>query len=102
MAPTISLSGTFSLSMIIDIGIISIGVMDMMVETMPVGACCTANSESETPMNGPKNDPIEICFMAFLSIKAEPNFPQFLESVITIEKPIIAAIILICVAAIGL
>lgn len=39
MAPKISLGTTFSLSMIIEIGIISIGVIDMIVETMPVGAC---------------------------------------------------------------
>ena len=39
MAPKISLGNTFSLSKIIDIGIISIGVIDMIVETMPVDAC---------------------------------------------------------------
>jgi hypothetical protein len=39
MAPKISLGTTFSLSMIIEIGIISIGVIAMIVETMPVGAC---------------------------------------------------------------
>jgi len=37
--PNISLGNTFSLNIIIDTGINSIGVIDVIVETMPVGAC---------------------------------------------------------------
>lgn len=39
IAPSISFLYTFSLKTIIDKGIISIGVMEVMVETIPVGAC---------------------------------------------------------------
>ena len=95
IAPTISLTRTFSLKIIIDSGIISIGVIDVIVETIPVGACCTANKPNETPINGPKSEPIEIDLIACVSVKAEYTFFHLFVMVITSANPIIAAIILI-------
>ena len=39
IAPNISFVNIFSLNTIIDTGIINIGVIDVIVETIPVGAC---------------------------------------------------------------
>ena len=77
------------------------GVIEVIVDTIPVGACCTASMERDTPKNGPNTEPSEICFIDLISLKASNILFQFFDMVITIEKPIIAAIILISVAAKG-
>ena len=49
-APNISLGKFFSLKIIIEAGIIIIGDMDVMDETMPAAVCCSATSERTTPI----------------------------------------------------
>ena len=71
IAPVISLGVIFSLKIKIAAGIINIGVIDVIVDTIPVGACCTARSESDTPRNGPKKAPKEIRFIALISFSAK-------------------------------
>ncbi len=101
-APIISFTVTFSLKRIIDAGIISIGIIDMMVDATPVDACCTAKRDKETPKNGPKKDPMAttpITLRCF-SDTARP-FHCFM-MVKKSENPINAAIALIWVPCMGL
>ena len=65
-APSISLGFTFSLNIQMDTGMMSIGEMEVMDETMPVAVCCKASNDKLTPINGPNTDPTTICPMALL------------------------------------
>jgi cytoskeletal protein CcmA (bactofilin family) len=49
-APNISFGRIFSLKITIEAGIIIIGDMDVMDETMPAAVCCSATSERTTPI----------------------------------------------------
>jgi len=66
-APNTSFADTFSLKTITAIGIIKIRETEEMVDATPVDIYCTANKDSDTPMNGPKNDPTVIYFSALKS-----------------------------------
>jgi len=94
-APNTSFADTFSLNIIIEIGIIKIREIEEIVDATPVDIYCTANKDNDTPMNGPKNDPIEIYFTALKSFNARAKLLQFFLKVIIIVKATIAAIILI-------
>ena len=92
-APNISFADTFSLNIIIEIGIIRIREIEEIVDATPVGIYCTASKDKDTPMNGPKNDPMEIYFKALKSFNARAKLLQFFLNVIIIAKATVAAII---------
>lgn len=66
-APTTSKSFTRCLSINTAGGIMSIGVSPIRVLTIPVLVCCIAKSESATPKNGPKIEPIKVKRIPWLS-----------------------------------
>lgn len=101
-APNISFGSTFSLNIIIDAGIISIGEREVMVDTIPVAVYWTAIREKDTPTNGPKKAPMDISPIALRFLKAPLSSGHFFWSVINMVNPTIAAISLIWVAANGL
>lgn len=94
-APNTSFADTFSLNTIIEIGIIKMREIEAIVDATPVDIYCTANKDKDTPMNGPKNDPIVIYFRALKSVSAMDSLPQFFLKVIIIAKTTVADIILI-------
>ena len=59
-APRISFRATFSLKANMDMGMIIIGEMEVMDETMPAAVCCSATNDKLTPINGPNTDPTVI------------------------------------------
>ena len=95
VAPSISFADTFSLNARIETGIIKIREIEEIVEATPVGMYCTASKEKDTPINGPKNDPMETYFKALKSFSARDNLLQFFLKVIINAKATVAAIILI-------
>ena len=49
-----------------DMGMIIIGEMEVMDETIPVAVCCRASNDKLTPIKGPNTDPTAICPSALL------------------------------------
>ena len=92
-APNISFADTFSLNTSIETGIIKIREIEEIVDATPVGMYWTASKEKDTPINGPKNDPMEIYFRALESFSARAKLLQFFLRVIIIAKATVAAII---------
>ncbi len=76
-----------------------IGTMAIMVDAMPVEVCCTAKRESETPRNGPKNEPMRMLLIPVLFRTAFLIFDVLRSNSTIIPKPIIPVMILIWVAA---
>ena len=99
VAPKISFADTFSLNINIEIGIIKIREIDVIVDATPVDIYWTANKDKDTPINGPKIEPIVIYFIALKSFSARTMLLQFFLKVIIIAKITVADIIRICVAA---
>ena len=75
------------------------GTMAMMVEATPVVAYFTAMREKETPRNGPKTEPIAAPVIPERLLKAFLIRFPFRRAMMMIAKPIMPAMILICVAA---
>ena len=102
MAPTISEMVTFCLNISTDGGIIRIGTIDMIVDVTPVLASCMANNDRETPMKGPKKEPMIIPFIPSRFWSASKPFLILPMNIMMSVKPTILAIIRICVEANGL
>lgn len=92
---------TFSLNIKMEAGIITIGDIDEIDETMPVEVYLTAIRENVTPIKGPNIEPAINAGMALLFLIASNISGHFLFLVINRVNTIAAAIILICVAAKG-
>ena len=86
-APTKSLGLNFSCIKRIEKGIISTGTMEIIAEATPVVVNRTAQSEAETPMNGPKKAPMARRPMAFEFCRALRRLPHLLNMVKISEKP---------------
>ena len=92
-APNTSFADTFSLNTIIEIGIINIREMEEICEVRQQRFRKHIIEDKDTPINGPKNDPIEIYFIALKSLTAIAILLQFFLMVIIIAKATVAAII---------
>lgn len=75
--------------------------MAMMVDAIPVAVFCTAIREEETPRKGPNVAPSNIKAMAGRFPVALPTASHRLKKLMSMAKPIMPAMTLICVAEKG-
>lgn len=71
---------------------ITTGTIDVIDDTIPVEAYCTANNDNDTPIKGPNVAPIDIFCNALISLNAIFTFPHFLIIVKNRLNPIIPEI----------
>ena len=62
------------------------GVMEVIVDTMPVAVYCIASSVKDTPRNGPKKEPMAMLLIAILFCSEAIIFLHLLPIVITMQK----------------